>query len=440
MPTRRQILTLAAMLAAPAPSLAQPARPSAAARRDAPLAPRGPEDVGPAFQRALDAAAAAGRPLRLEPGVYTVGPMRLPDGASIVGEPGLTRLVLAGKGPLLTGAGLRAVRLSGLTLESGAADAGVVALTRVADLHMDLCDLAGSAGHGLSLEGCGGTVERSRFTGHAQAGLFARNSTGLSIRANEVADCGNGGILVWRTAPGEDGTLVQGNRVSGIRAEAGGTGENGNGINIFRAGGVVVSGNRVADCAFSAIRANAGSNVQIAGNQCLRSGETAIYAEFAFEGAVITGNLVDRAAIGISVVNFNEGGRLAVVADNLVRNMVERGPYDPLPPGFGHGIAVEADAAVTGNVIEGVPGIALGLGFGPYLRDVNASGNVIRDCGIGVTVVAGAGPAMVVDNLIRSARRGAVVGFRFAEPATGDLTRTGAEMPRHLTLRGNQVF
>ena len=36
---------------------------------------------------------------------------------------------------------------------------------------------------------------------------------------------------------------------------------------------------------------------------CSRSGETAIYAEFAFQGAVIGSNIVDGAANGISVVN-----------------------------------------------------------------------------------------------------------------------------------------
>ena len=45
----------------------------------------------------------------------------------------------------------------------------------------------------------------------------------------------------------------------------------------------------------------------------LNSGETGIYSEFQFEGAVISANVVDGATNGISVVNFNEGGRLATV-------------------------------------------------------------------------------------------------------------------------------
>ena len=56
-------------------------------------------------------------------------------------------------------------------------------------------------------------------------------------------------------------------------------------------------------------------------NSCARLGEVALYAEFGFEGALIANNLVDTAATGISVTNFNEGGRLAVVQGNLVRNL-----------------------------------------------------------------------------------------------------------------------
>ena len=36
---------------------------------------------------------------------------------------------------------------------------------------------------------------------------------------------GNGGILVWRTTPGDDGTLVVDNRVEDITNKTGGSGE-----------------------------------------------------------------------------------------------------------------------------------------------------------------------------------------------------------------------
>ena len=96
-----------------------------------------------------------------------------------------------------------------------------------------------------------------------------------------------------RWQKGRDGTIVSGNRIARMNATRGGTGEYGNGINIFRADDVMVTNNQVSSCAFSAIRSNAGSNVQIAGNTCLDSGETAIYSEFGFEGAIVNGNLID---------------------------------------------------------------------------------------------------------------------------------------------------
>ena len=57
--------------------------------------------------------------------------------------------------------------------------------------------------------------------------------------------------------------------------------------------------------------ATSASNLQIVGNTCTGLGECALYAEFGFEGAVIANNIVDGAALGVSVTNFNKGGRLA---------------------------------------------------------------------------------------------------------------------------------
>lgn len=262
----------------------------------------------------------------------------------------------------------------------------------------------------------------------------------MRISGNTVIDCGNGGILVHRWQPGEDGTIVTGNRVERILARSGGTGQNGNGINVFRAGNVIVSGNQIADCAFSAIRSNSGGNVQIAGNTCLRSGETAIYSEFAFEGAVISANIVDGAANGISVVNFNEGGRLSTVTGNLVRNLSATGPYPADPPGFGVGISVEADASVSGNIIETAPLYGIAIGWGPFMRNVVATGNVVRNAGegIAVSVVEGTGSAIITDNVIDGALRGAIVGHRWADAVTGDLAKESPDLPG-LTVERNRV-
>jgi uncharacterized secreted repeat protein (TIGR03808 family) len=128
------------------------------------------------------------------------------------------------------------------------------------------------------------------------------------------------------------------------------------------------------------------------------------------------------------------------VHGNLLRNVGARRPDNP-PEGAGVGIGVEAETAVTGNVIENAPYAGIRLGFGPYLRNVTANGNVIRDAGIGiaVSVVQGAGIAAITGNVIGSAKRGAIVGMEWHKPVTGDLIQNGAERYAHLKLTGNEA-
>ena len=241
------------------------------------------------------------------------------------------------------------IELSGLVFDGsnrsmGDYAQGLLDLRRVGHLVVDNCQITGSGKNGLALERACGRVERSRHFGCGRRRhLFGRGRRPGRSSGNTVSDCANGGILVHRWQAAEDGTIVTGNRVERIGARSGGTGQNGNGINAFRAGNVIISGNVVSDCAFSAIRANSSSNLQISGNTCSRSGETAVYSEFSFEGAVISNNIVDGAANGISIVNFNEGGRMGVCSGNIVRNLSTSGPYTADPPGFGVGIGVEAD-------------------------------------------------------------------------------------------------
>jgi uncharacterized secreted repeat protein (TIGR03808 family) len=288
----------------------------------------------------------------------------------------------------------------------------------------------------LSLTACGGRVEGVTITGALDAGLKSLDAVGLDIAGNAIAECGNNGILVWRSSPGEDGTTVSANRISKIRNASGGTGEYGNGINVFRAGSVLVSGNRITDCAYTAVRGNTASNIQIVANSCERLGVVALYAECGFEGALITNNLVDGAAAGISVTNFNEGGRLAVVQGNLIRNLFrrEQEPQDKR----GEGIGVEADAVVAGNTIENAPTVGIQIGWGPCMRDVAATGNVIRNArvGISITGVKAAGKCLIANNLISSAKDGAIREMQFGEMTGRDLIGETSASDR-IQLSGN---
>src|SRR5437660_427167 len=183
-------------------------------------------------------------------------------------------------------------------------------------------------------------------------------------------------LVGWRGQSGDDGTIVADNRIAAIANRSGGSGQYGNAINVFRAANVIVRGNRIVNCAFSAVRGNAASNLKVEGNSISDVREVALYAEFGFEGALIANNTVDGAAIGVAVTNFNEGGRLAVVQGNIVRNLLPTRPGGTDPgDGAGIGLYVEADSAVTGNVVENAPTAGIVLGFGRYLRDVAATGN-----------------------------------------------------------------
>jgi uncharacterized secreted repeat protein (TIGR03808 family) len=288
------------------------------------------------------------------------------------------------------------------------------------------------------LEGSGGRIAQCRVS-RANVAIFARDSTGLAIVANEIDECANNGIQVWRSQKGFDGTQVLANRISRIRSDRGGSGEYGNGVNIFRAGGVVVADNVIRACTFSAVRNNAGDMVQIIANNCAELGEVGLFTEFGFEGCVIADNIVDGAANGIVSTNFNEAGRMSVISGNIVRKLFRR--PDPLSGEilYGIGIVAEADAAVTGNVVEDAPFAGIAIGYGPYLRDVSATGNVLRDCGIGfvVSVAEGTGRALIANNLISGARDGAVVGYRWQERATGDLAAEGEPAHPRIMLAGN---
>jgi uncharacterized secreted repeat protein (TIGR03808 family) len=407
---------------------------------------RGNTDQVATVQAALDKASAEDREVILPAGTFVVSELVLPKRTRLSGVAGATRLIFGGGAHMAAGDHAEIVDIRDIIFD-GAGQAldeiapALLQLSECAGVNIENCVVTNSTRGGIEIARSAGRITRTSVSHVRDAGIRALESRGLTITDNTIEDCGNGGILVHRWTPGEDGTIVSGNRVARIAASAGGSGQNGNGINIFRAHGVMVTNNRITDCAFTAVRANAANNVQITGNNCARSGEVGIYSEFAFEGAMIANNIVDGAATGISVANFREGGRLAVVSGNMVRNLTGKGPSPDNPQRFGIGIGIEADAAVTGNVIDGAPLFGIQLGWGPYLRDITASSNLIRNAplGIAVSVVEGAGSAVISDNMIAGAPKGAVVGMRWEEAATGDLALSGAGKFPQLLVERNRV-
>jgi len=447
--TRRRIMGLFSASATALMCERAAARAAPSSGRDAGqfgIKPNSPDDQTIPLQRAIHAAAATGTPLVLRPGIYRTGELDLPGGAQIAGARGATRLKFTGSGAaIFSASGADGLNLTGLVLDGGGAPLperrGLISFQACRDLHIGDCEILGSGRNAIRLEVCSGGIRNTIMRRTKATAIVSVDALGLLIAQNVIQDAAQNGIEIVRTAPGDDGTIVVDNRIENIKAGPGGTGQYGNAINAYRAGNVIVRGNRIRDCDYSGVRGNSASNIQIAANTITDAREVAIYSEFAFEGAIIANNVVDTCSTGISVANFNEGGRLAIVQGNIVRNTKTRHYPGSDTVHGGVGIYVEADSNVTGNVIENAPVCGINAGWGKYLRDVNIANNIIRDAFVGIAISAadGTGKTLVNGNLISNAPRGAIVGYDHDKPVTGDLAVVGASGFPKIVLGLNTV-
>ena len=394
-------------------------------------------DLGATFQKAIE----GGGILQLPAGGFSASGIKIGRALTISGIEGRTRIVSPDGNPVFAINTDEPVVLTGLTFDGGGKGAEGDALVQArgsSSLNIAHCTFVNAGSAGLRLEGSGGHITGNTFARIGGTAIFALDSNGLEISGNRLSDVGNNGIQVWTSSSRQDGTIISRNRISGVRAEAGGSGQNGNGINIYRAGNVIVSENRISDCTFSGVRNNAGGNCLIINNAISGMGEVAIYCEFGFEGAVVSGNIIDDVALGISITNFNEGGRLATVANNIVRRIRGGGT---IPTTNGVGIGAEGDTTVTGNVVEDARDAGISLGWGPYARNLSASGNLVRNAprGIVFSTSPGADGVLIASNRISGASIAAISGSDHGKTTTGDLAIAGVDMPAHVQIIGNLV-
>ncbi len=409
------------------------------------LRPGAAEDQSQRLKAALAEAARRSAPLLLPPGRYRAAQVALPEGARLIGVPGETRLVTADGGPILIARNLARASISGLVLDGldipAPQRSALLAAEGVGEIAIADLAFTNAGSVGLTLNRCGGRIATTSFRKMRDAALFSLDSRGLTIEGNAVEDCGNNGIQIWRGEAGDDGSTIRGNRVSRIRADAGGDGPNGNGISLYRAGGVIIEGNQLRDCAMTFIRNNSGSGVQIIGNQGRRCGEVALYSEFAFEGAIIANNLVEDCAQGADITNLDHGGRIAVFANNIIRNARKALAPNGKAPVGGIGVHVQAETTVTGNVIENASEIGISLGWSWGMRNLVATGNVVRKAGIGISVslVPKERNALIANNVIDEARDFAIVGTEYGQPVTGDLARAPDAKAAGVRIENNAV-
>ena len=242
------------------------------------LQPNVPDDQTALLQTAIDAAASKDVPLALPPGVYRVSDLRLRSGTRIIGAARTTTLQFAGGAAFIT-----ADKADGLVLQSLVIDGafqtfneergeGLLNVANSKDIVIDDCEIRNSAKGGLSVLSCSGRVRNTTIADALDFGLKSLDAAGLDVSGNTVTGCGNNGILIWRSKKGEDGSTVTNNRITNIRNTAGGTGEYGNGVNVYLAGSVIVAQNRIADCTYTAVRGNGANNIQIIAHTCERLG------------------------------------------------------------------------------------------------------------------------------------------------------------------------
>ncbi|MEL6922051.1 MAG: TIGR03808 family TAT-translocated repetitive protein, partial [Pseudomonadota bacterium] len=199
--------------------------------------PGAPRDQSAAFQAMLDRAAARGAAVFLPAGNYVIADVSLPDGIVLTGVPGRSVLVLGAGRSILRAQGVQSIHLSNLLLDGGTARNKIDALLvarGVSDLQLTGCTVRRSPSDTIRLERCGGGIAACTLTNVRRFGLFSIDGVDLEIVDNRVRDCADGGIIVHRSSPGADGTRITGNRITRVGAVSGGTGQWGNGINVYR--------------------------------------------------------------------------------------------------------------------------------------------------------------------------------------------------------------
>ncbi len=388
------------------------------------------------LQNAITEAGKTGGVVQLGPGTFETGVLTIKNNVTVQGIPGATKLFAPNGGKIFSIRSATHVVLQGVGMSAKGITGNILTAEGIERLVVQDCDFSGAEA-GMRVASCSGRITGNRFQFHEKIGVQSIDSKGFAISGNRISDIGNCGIQVWQTNTGEDGSIVSDNHISRIASRDGGSGQNGNGINVYKAANVTVSNNRISDCEFSGIRNNSGPNGIIVGNSISRCNEVALFVEFNHEGSVVADNLIETVAHGISIVNLDVGGRLSQCTGNVLRNL--KGEYPKGTP-LGGGILAEADIVVANNVIEKADLYGIRVGWGPYGRNVQASNNVLVDCRRGIEFSAVSdGPYVISNNIISGATSGHIFGMDHDKTVTADLALPGAIIPANVNLSGNML-
>jgi hypothetical protein len=185
-----------------------------------------------------------------------------------------------------------------------------------------------------------------------------------TIANNYIHDCGLGGIRALPSATGSsfaftEGCTITGNVIREIRDDIGDNGPYGNGINVFRLGGVAITGNTIQNCEWSFVRLNDADHSVVTGNACHHNdNDPGIFCEFGARHITVSGNtLEDCRQDGIAFANVDDGAVGLVANGNNIKGFGAAGTAS--------GIVISCGMAV-GNYIDGggVAGAVWGVRLG----------------------------------------------------------------------------
>lgn len=400
---------------------------------------------------AIEAARVAGKPLQVRPGSYSVSNIDIltTNGAGR----GIEVYCAAGTAVLTLSGGNYGLRVSGqagmtfrnltfdgqnLALPSYSAPnmitvaAGVVTLDNARNTAFRNCTFRNTVKAGgeptgaykaglLCVNDSQPIVEDCSFD-NVDIAVWSFNSETL-VKGCRITGAKNNGIAVWGTV-GSGGNLsaIRDNTINFVASDYG-TGANGNGIAIYLANDVSITGNTILNCDFSAVRINGGSRCTVSENTCWNIREGCLYYEAPAAGqdgtgVTIVNNKVDTAGDGIYVTNsgyFGDGtARRAIIAGNQISNLSANsipgsggiGPYSTRAIG----VTVEQDCVISANIVESaLGGIKLGVAQGA--RDLVCDGNLLRQCGVGIafSANASAGKMVISNNVISGSGGNAIV-------------------------------
>jgi uncharacterized secreted repeat protein (TIGR03808 family) len=385
-------------------------------------------------QTAFNQARSAGLPLFILPGVYPTTEITVNssngNGQTLwaYATPGTVTLQLTSGNNLLNINGIYNCRIENIsfngnhvTFSNLSASSALITLNGAKFTQIINCQIFNSVACGIYASNYSSNVIRDCVIFNCSYGVWTLDSFS-QITSNTVQTCSNNGIMIWTSNVAGNNSIISSNLVTSINSGSG-TGQNGNGISIYKALAVNVIGNSISGCQYSAIRINGGGDAVVLGNNCYGSRETAIFLEAPTAGTNLTGgvvcaNMVDTAGNGISVANSGQGGqgtaRSVAITGNRVSGIVHQTINDPgyIPTvSIAFGISVEKACVVSGNLIDAAAGVGINVGHNVASGDVNANGNLVLNAplGIGYSAQTGAGNIVISSNEIQGATSGAII-------------------------------